>query len=154
MAYTKTNWIDDVTPLSATNMNNIEQGIFDLVPVLTAGNIVLFKCLDEISNEGTSAGWSTLALTAGVGSEGTLRFKFSLKTPSTGVTAYGRIYRNGSAVGTLRSTNSVSYVSYTQDISGWQAGDELKLSVWSSLASNYAKVTDFTVGAGNYPYVG
>ena len=24
MAYVKTNWVDDVTPLSATNMNNIE----------------------------------------------------------------------------------------------------------------------------------
>jgi len=27
MAYVKTNWVDDVTPLSATNMNNIEDGI-------------------------------------------------------------------------------------------------------------------------------
>ena len=26
MAYVKTNWVDDVTPLSATNMNNIENG--------------------------------------------------------------------------------------------------------------------------------
>ena len=29
MPYIKTNWIDDVTPISATNMNKIEQGIFD-----------------------------------------------------------------------------------------------------------------------------
>jgi len=27
MAYVKTNWVDDVTPLSATNMNNIEDGL-------------------------------------------------------------------------------------------------------------------------------
>jgi len=27
MAYVKTNWVDDVTPLSATNMNNIENGL-------------------------------------------------------------------------------------------------------------------------------
>ena len=27
MAYVKTNWVDDVTPLSATNLNNIETGI-------------------------------------------------------------------------------------------------------------------------------
>src|SRR3954454_24045713 len=29
MAYTKTNWIEDVTPTSPTNMNKIEQGIAD-----------------------------------------------------------------------------------------------------------------------------
>lgn len=27
MAYTKTNWVNDVTPANATNMNNIEEGI-------------------------------------------------------------------------------------------------------------------------------
>jgi len=30
LAYIKTNWLDDVTPISSTNMNKIEQGIFDL----------------------------------------------------------------------------------------------------------------------------
>ena len=29
MAYTRTTWVDDETPLDATNMNNIEQGIVD-----------------------------------------------------------------------------------------------------------------------------
>lgn len=29
MAYNKTNWQDDVTPLSATNLNKMEQGIAD-----------------------------------------------------------------------------------------------------------------------------
>jgi len=29
MAYVKTNWVDDVTPLSATNMNNIEDGLIN-----------------------------------------------------------------------------------------------------------------------------
>lgn len=30
MAYTKTNWVDKVTPLSAANMNKIENGISEL----------------------------------------------------------------------------------------------------------------------------
>jgi len=30
MAYVKTNWVDDVTPLSATNMNNIEDGLANI----------------------------------------------------------------------------------------------------------------------------
>lgn len=29
MAYTKTTWVNNVTPLNATNMNNIETGIYD-----------------------------------------------------------------------------------------------------------------------------
>ena len=32
MAYDPTIWVDDVTPISATNMNKIEQGIFDALP--------------------------------------------------------------------------------------------------------------------------
>ncbi len=29
MAYSKTNWVNDTTPINATNLNKIEQGIFD-----------------------------------------------------------------------------------------------------------------------------
>lgn len=29
MAYTKTNWVNDTTPINATNLNKIEQGIYD-----------------------------------------------------------------------------------------------------------------------------
>ena len=29
MSYVKTTWVDDATPISALNMNNIEQGVFD-----------------------------------------------------------------------------------------------------------------------------
>jgi len=32
MAYVKTDWVDDVTPLSATNMNNIENGLANINP--------------------------------------------------------------------------------------------------------------------------
>jgi phage-related tail fiber protein len=32
MAYTKTNWVDGITPLSAQNMNNIEAGITEMFP--------------------------------------------------------------------------------------------------------------------------
>ena len=32
MAYTKTEWVNDVTPVNATNMNNIENAIYELQP--------------------------------------------------------------------------------------------------------------------------
>ncbi len=46
MTYTKTTWTDNVTPLSATNMNKIEQGIFDndaahSIDAFPAGTMVL-----------------------------------------------------------------------------------------------------------------
>jgi hypothetical protein len=36
MAYVKTTWVDDVTPLSAGNFNNIEDGIEDADAEITA----------------------------------------------------------------------------------------------------------------------
>ena len=59
---------------------------------------------------------------------GTYRIKFDLKTTSgAGQDAYGRIYRNGAAVGTERHTDSAVYVTYSEDIAGWAAGDLLQL---------------------------
>ena len=37
MAYLKTTWQDDVTPISSTNMNKIEQGVLDAVPKTEKG---------------------------------------------------------------------------------------------------------------------
>lgn len=44
MAYTKTTWVDDITPLSAANMNNIESGIETIdqtIVTVAAANKVL-----------------------------------------------------------------------------------------------------------------
>lgn len=56
---------------------------------------------------------------------GTLRVKFSLHT-GAGATVYGRIYRNGVAVGTEQNTTTDLYDN-SEDISGWSAGDLLQL---------------------------
>lgn len=39
MAYVKTTWIDDVTPLSAANLNKIEQGVADASVLLDVGDV-------------------------------------------------------------------------------------------------------------------
>jgi len=39
MAYVKTDWVDDVTPLSATNMNNIEEGLVEHMAELASKHI-------------------------------------------------------------------------------------------------------------------
>ena len=59
---------------------------------------------------------------------GTLRIKFDLRHDA-GATAYGRIYRNGAAVGTERSTTSATYVTFSEDISGWSPGDLCQLYI-------------------------
>lgn len=59
---------------------------------------------------------------------GTIRTYFELKVMDV-YWVYGQIYRNGVAVGTLRSTISGSYVSYTEDISGWAQGDTYELYI-------------------------
>jgi len=62
---------------------------------------------------------------------GIYRIKFDLKGGG-GVPSYGRIYRNGGAVGTEQSDSTGSYVNKSEDISGWASGDLVQL---------YAKIT-------------
>ena len=65
-----------------------------------------------------------------IGWGGTLRITFEMRTyMGGGDTIYGRIYRNGSPVGTERSTNSTIFVAYAEDISGWSPGDAVQVYV-------------------------
>jgi len=48
-----------------------------------------------------------------IGRSGTYRIVFSLKTLGSQYPAYGRIYRNGAAVGTERSTTATAYVVFS-----------------------------------------
>ncbi len=65
-----------------------------------------------------------------VGTGGTITVSFRLKSASavTSYAAYGQIYVNGVAVGTVRTTTSKTYVTYTQDITV-AAGDLVQLYV-------------------------
>lgn len=62
------------------------------------------------------------------------RIKFALRSGLNDPTVYGRIYKNGVAVGTARSTTSDEYVTFTEDISPWQFGDTIELWCMISLA--------------------
>lgn len=59
---------------------------------------------------------------------GNLRVKFDMRLSGTS-TSKARIYKNGSAVGTERSTSSTSYTTYSEDITGLAAGDRLQIYV-------------------------
>ena len=65
----------------------------------------------------------------GLASGGTIRVKFDLRPDSAPGTAYGRIYRNGGAVGTEQSEAAAVFDTKSEDIAGWSAQDLLQLYI-------------------------
>lgn len=95
MAYTKTTWVNDsAPPISAENLNKIEQGIYD-------NSVILDAIADYIVETGTSGGWayrkwksgrmeaekdvSTGSTWSAVGSAG-INYNSTTITPPTGMT--------------------------------------------------------------------
>ncbi len=77
------------------------------------------------------------------------RIYFELKT-SVGVhTAYGRIYRNGSPIGAERTTTSTTYVNFSQDLTGWTAGDLIQLYTKISTVGSYVITQNFRIYGDN-----
>lgn len=110
----------------------------------TAGDILLASADTEDSqNSDTYTKTKEIRLSP-IG--GTLRIKFSLKT-NTGATSFGRIYRNGVAVGTERSEAGAVYVEFSEDISGWSGGDLVQLYTKTSIAANTVLSDNFRIYA-------
>lgn len=76
---------------------------------------------------------------------GTLRIQFQLKSGNGSYNAEARIYRNGEAVGTSRSTSNTAYQTYTEDIAGWSDGDLLQLYNYQGSGYSYAHVANLKV---------
>ena len=104
-----------------------------------AGDCLILANADQSSTPSTSYVKLKESLIA---RNGTLRIKFKLRATSP-ATAYGRIYRSGTAVGTQRSTTATSYVEFSEDITGWSIGDKVQIYVHTSNASYAAFVMDF-----------
>ena len=79
---------------------------------------------------------------------GTFRIKFDLRGTG-GDTAVGKIYRNGSPVGTERATTSTSDVTFSQDIAGWSVGDSIQVWCRRDLTAT-AYVNDFNIFVAEY----
>ncbi|WP_156940200.1 hypothetical protein [Caldanaerobius polysaccharolyticus] len=88
-----------------------------------------------------SQGW-VLANQLTCGCSGTLRITFNLASSSSTRTVRGRIYKNGSPVGTERVTNSTSYVNYTEDIPEWNVGDVIQVYILGDPMGGFA-MTNF-----------
>lgn len=84
-----------------------------------------------------------------VSREGAIRVSFDMKSNVGGLIAYGRIYINGIAVGTERTTTSTSYSTYTEDFSGINNGDLVQLYV-KRQAGTGTWIRNFQVKSGYY----
>ncbi len=78
-----------------------------------------------------------------VGSK-TLRINFDIKSDDGGL-VYGKIYKNGVAAGTEQSTASLTYVTKSEDIAGWVAGDTMQIYVKSLSGDSYTYIRNFRV---------
>lgn len=112
-----------------------EQYLGDIISA--AGSILLVSANNEqFSNSDTYEKVKEIKL-GNIKNE--LRVSFDLKKDNSG-NAYGRIYRNGVAVGTERITSSTSYVNYSEDLSGWSEGDTVELWIHrDSIATAYVQ---------------
>jgi hypothetical protein len=81
---------------------------------------------------------------------GTLKVSFQLKKTAGSIGyAYGKVYRNGSAVGPEHGTNSSEYVLYTDVISGWSVGDLCQLYTHYTNASYETYANNFRLYTNN-----
>jgi hypothetical protein len=79
---------------------------------------------------------------------GSLYISFELKADA--YTAYGRVYRNGVAVGTEQSTTSGTYVVKGETISGWANGDKIQLYIHHLNGDNTAFAENFRIYGSNF----
>ena len=60
-----------------------------------------------------------------------------------------RIYKNGNPIGTLRSSSSRIYQTFSEDLSGWEAGDHIQLYVKSDSTWVRGYWENFKIKVGN-----
>lgn len=86
----------------------------------------------------------TITLGSNIKPNRTLRIQFKMKSTDGIAYVYARIYRGATPVGTERSNHSSIDITYTEDISGWNPGDEINLYGYAS-ATPGGDACDFRV---------
>jgi len=99
--------------------------------VIRPSNNVLVSFTVERSTTSTTA---TKLISVKILHPGHYNACFELRTDNSNYGVYARIYRNGAALGTQRSTTSVTYVSFCENLP-FSAGDTLEIWGWTSNAA-------------------
>lgn len=106
---------------------------------------VLRDSEDAITNISQTSYTKELEITVPAGIiSGTLRIKFAMNETASG-TSYGKIYKNGVALGSQRSTLGATYTTYSEDLSDWQEGDTIELWAYHNAGSGNGNVKEFRV---------
>lgn len=118
---------------------------------ISAGSFVIGGSgIDELINGTTAVVYTRAGPRFYTPWSGVVSTSFQLRNSGgTGVSVYGRIYRNGSAVGTARVTTSSSFTTYTENLSV-SAGDYLELYLTHGGGSAVAQVKDFIISVAEY----
>jgi len=69
------------------------------------------------------------------------RIVFGLYSSTGTSSAFGRIYKNGTAIGTERSTTDVNWVYFTEDFTGFKVGDLIQ--IYGKASAGVAYVANF-----------
>lgn len=108
------------------------------------GDIAEANALSEKTMSGTSY---IKVKEIGIGRNGNIRVKFQLKGNNPQNVFYAQIYKNGTPIGTERSTQSISYIEYSEDINNVKTGDLIQLYCKNNGATTF--VRNFRVCVGN-----
>ena len=109
----------------------------------SAGNICLGGSFGE-ENGNPGATWVKIK-ELHIGHKGTYRIKFDLKSSGSAVSARGRIYKNGVAVGIAQNEPDIAWATKSEDIAGWVAGDLCQLYINNDHVQNTVYVRNFKV---------
>lgn len=87
-----------------------------MVIVIASDNLKYSSDTENVScgNAGLYALCKSIILTQAI--SGSIRVKFDLASYYVALPVYGKIYHNGVPVGTERTTNSETYVTFTEDL--------------------------------------
>jgi len=97
------------------------------VHAYTASDNLLKSDDAEVSHStSTYTKYKTITVPAGLSSSQS-RIKFDLRAGGAGFNSAARIYKNGVAFGTEQSTASQTYVTKSEDLSGFVGGDTIEL---------------------------
>ncbi len=76
----------------------------------------------------------------------TLKIYIRYVSSDPGVTSWFRVYRGSTPVGTVRSVTGTTPLTYTQEIAGWNAGEDIRVYAYQNASPfNSAMLTDFEI---------
>lgn len=122
--------VDNVTIEEVNGQLRLKDGGITLAKFAPteAGDFLVFSSPSEKQSSGSNQ-WTKVKEVI-IGRPGSLRIDFEAR--HSGYTVYAQIYRNGQPVGTKQTDIHGSYQTFSEVISGWQAGDKCQLYLLSA----------------------